>query len=44
MMQDCHPYGIVLVGVGVASSRARGIMDITAGIVKSRNSFIVTAA
>jgi len=41
-MRDCYPYGIVLVGVDVANSRARGIMDITAGVIKSRG-FIVTA-
>jgi len=35
-------YGIVFVGVGVANSGARGIMDITAGVIKSRG-FIVTA-
>jgi len=41
-MRGCCSYGIVFVGVGVANSGARGIMDITAGVIKSRG-FIVTA-
>jgi hypothetical protein len=41
-MRGCCSYSIVLVRVGVANSGARGIVDITAGIIKSPG-FIVTA-
>ncbi len=41
-MRGYCSYSIVLVGMGVANSGARGIMDITAGVIKSRG-FIVTA-